>query len=72
MANPAAVCSKRLPSQAMGDNVVELIVEYSRALGTGEHLDSREDKLIFWDFLGLVMVCLSPYMPYLHCILSWL
>jgi hypothetical protein len=43
----------------MGDNIVELIVEYSRALSRGEHLDSKEDKLIFWDFLGLTMVSAS-------------
>ena len=52
----APICSKRVHSQAMGDNMVELIVEYSRALSRGEHLDSKEDKLIFWDFLGLIMV----------------
>ena len=56
----APICSKRVHSQAMGDNVVELIVEYSRALSRGEHLDSKEDKLIFWDFLGLMMVRKVP------------
>ena len=42
--------------QAMGDNVVELVLEFSGALNRGEHSSSMEDKVIFWDFLGLVMV----------------
>ena len=42
--------------QAMGDNVVELVHGFSQALSRGKHTSSKEDKVIFWDFLGLVMV----------------
>ena len=42
--------------QAMGDNVVELVLGFSSALSRGEHSSSMEDKVVFWDFLGLVMV----------------
>ena len=41
----------------MGENVVELILEYSGALAKGEHKSSEEVKMVFWDFLGIVMVC---------------
>lgn len=47
---------KQACAQAMGDNVVELILEFSGALGKGEHKSSEEVKMVFWDFLGLVMV----------------
>ena len=40
----------------MGDNVVELILEFSGALAKGEHKSSEEAKMVFWDFLGIVMV----------------
>ena len=46
--------------QAMGDNVVELVLEFSSALSRGEHSNSMEDKVVFWDFLGLVMVGSLP------------
>ena len=45
-------------AQAMGDNVVELILGFGGALDRGEHKHSDEVKMVFWDFLGLVMVCL--------------
>ena len=52
-----SVCVLRRPhSQAMGENVVELILEYSGALAKGEHKSSEEVKMVFWDFLGIVMV----------------
>ncbi len=56
----ATLCSvidnKQACAQAMGDNVVELILEFSDALSRGEHNSSEEVKMVFWDFLGLVMV----------------
>lgn len=44
----------------MGDNVVELVLDFSRALSSGEHASSTEAKLVFWDFLGLTMVRMLP------------
>lgn len=44
----------------MGENVVELVLEFSGALSRGEQSRSEEIKMVFWDFLGLVMVCSAP------------
>lgn len=52
--------------QAMGDNVVELILDFGDALSKGEHNSNEEVKIVFWDFLGLVMVSAYCSFPCLH------
>ena len=50
----------------MGDNVVELILDFGDALSKGEHNSNEEVKIVFWDFLGLVMVSAYCSFPCLH------
>ena len=42
--------------QAMGDNVAELIVHFGAELSNGSDIVEKDDKLIFFDVLGLFMV----------------
>ncbi len=57
--------------QAMGDNVVELILDFGDALSKGEHNSNEEVKMVFWDFLGLVMVSAYCSFPCLHLWPLW-
>ncbi len=42
--------------QAMGENVLGLVLEYSRLLRNGTNAMPATGKLIFFDVLGLFMV----------------
>ena len=42
--------------QAMGENVAALIVDIGRSLRQGEDKVEEDEKLIFFDVLGLFMV----------------
>lgn len=44
----------------MGDNVVELIVQFGKDVSSGIDIVEEDEKLIFFDVLGLYMVSPQP------------
>ena len=53
---PLIVHSRVLVVQAMGENVLGAVLELGNSLAEGTHKTCTERKLIFFDFLGLIMV----------------
>ena len=40
---------------------MKLALEFGRSLATGEHAEEQDEKLIFFDLLGLIMVSTSQF-----------
>ena len=63
--------------QAMGENVLGAILEFGKSMAEGKDKTCKERKLIFFDFLGLIMAspfpcpCIQSKLLLAHSILYW-